>query len=100
MAQSSAATRIEQESQDLGIDERLWFDEQGNVVRREVDPQASGPRPDDYAVEVASAVTAVRAQELLDVYEEVTALGMTGTDRTIAIEALLEIDEADATAGA
>lgn len=45
MAQSSAATRIEQESQNLGIDERLWFDEQGNVVRREVDPQASGPRP-------------------------------------------------------
>ena len=49
---------------------------------------------------LASAVTAVRAQELLDEYAEVTALGMTGTDRTIAVEALLETDETDAALGA
>lgn len=98
MAQNSAAERIEQESQNLGVDERLWFDVQGNVVGREADPEASGPNPNIYAVEAGAALTAHRAQELLDAYEEVTGLGMTGTDRLIAIEALLEMDESDAAA--
>lgn len=93
MEQNIAAARIEEESKNLNAGERCWFDEQGNIVSREVDPEVRGPRVDDYAVKVTGPVTQSRAQELIDAYTEVTELGMTGTDRTIAIEALLEIDE-------